>query len=39
MKRILGIDFGLERVGIAISDELHIAIAPQPTLLYNSENF
>jgi RNase H-fold protein (predicted Holliday junction resolvase) len=39
MKRILAIDFGLERVGIAISDELHIAITPQPTLLYNKQNF
>ena len=39
MKRIIGIDFGLERVGIAISDELHIAIAPQPTLLYSSNKF
>ena len=39
MKRILAIDFGLERVGIAISDELHIAITPHPTLLYNNPNF
>ena len=38
-KRIMGIDFGLERVGIAISDKLHIAISTEPTLIYSNHNF
>ena len=38
-KRIMGIDFGLKRVGIAVSDKLHIAISLLPTLIYSSPNF
>jgi putative Holliday junction resolvase len=38
-KRIMGIDFGLERIGIAISDKLHIAISTEPTLHYSNPNF
>lgn len=38
-KRIMGIDFGLVRVGIAISDKLHIAISTEPTLIYTDSNF
>lgn len=32
-KRILSIDFGLKRIGLAICDEYHIAIRPLITLL------
>lgn len=32
-KRILSIDFGLKRIGLAICDEYHIAIRPLTTLL------
>ncbi|MDR0927841.1 MAG: Holliday junction resolvase RuvX [Ignavibacteria bacterium] len=39
MGRIAGIDFGLKRVGIALSDELHISVSPQPTLLYEATDF
>ncbi len=35
----MGIDFGLKNVGIAVSDELHIAISPEPTLIYTSNSF
>ena len=35
----MGIDFGLKRVGIAVSDELHIAISTEPTLIYSSLHF
>ena len=35
----MGIDFGLKRVGIAISDKLHIAIATEPTLIYSDSLF
>ena len=38
-KRIMGIDFGLVRVGIAITDKLHIAISTGPTLIYTDFNF
>ena len=38
-KRLLGIDFGTSRVGLAISDALHISTAPLETLLYKKENF
>jgi len=35
----MSIDFGLERVGIAITDKLHIAISTIPTLIYSSPYF
>lgn len=38
-KRILGIDFGLKRIGIAVSDELGITTAPITTLDYTHPNF
>lgn len=39
MKRIIAIDFGTARVGVAMSDELHIAIRTLPTLLYTKPDF
>lgn len=38
-KRIVGIDFGNKRVGIAICDELHITVTPIITLHYNKPDF
>lgn len=38
-KRIAAIDFGLVRVGIAVTDELHISITPKITLLYQKIDF
>jgi putative Holliday junction resolvase len=38
-KVILSIDFGLKRVGLAITDPLHITITPLQTLNYNANNF
>jgi len=38
-KRLLGIDFGLARVGLAITDELHISIMPKETLLFQKSDF
>lgn len=38
-KRVLGIDFGLKRVGLAVTDELHISIRPIDTLIYTEPNF
>ena len=38
-KRLLGIDFGLARVGIAVTDELHISVAPKETLLFQKSDF
>lgn len=37
--RILGIDFGLKRVGLAISDELGITTTPLETLDYSKQDF
>ena len=39
MSRILAIDFGLKRIGLAISDELHYAISPIQSLQYDNSNF
>ncbi len=36
MGRILGIDFGAQRVGLALSDPLHIVSIPFRTLKYGS---
>jgi putative Holliday junction resolvase len=36
MGRILGIDFGAQRVGLALSDPLHIVSIPYKTLQYRS---
>ncbi len=38
-KRILGIDFGLKRVGLAVADEMLITVTPRLTLDYTSQNF
>lgn len=38
-KRLAGIDFGLKRTAIAVSDELHIAITPKKVFNTESENF
>lgn len=39
LKRILGIDFGKARVGIAISDALHISVTPLLVLNYRDNSF
>lgn len=38
-KRILAVDFGLKRVGLAVTDEFHISIRPIDTLLYTENSF
>lgn len=38
-KRILGIDYGEKRVGLALSDPLHIISSPKESLLYNTDLF
>ncbi len=38
-KRLLGIDFGLKRVGLAVADELGITVTPRLTLDFESPNF
>lgn len=37
--RIAAIDFGLKRVGIAVSDPLHILASPLRTLIYDEATF
>ena len=37
--RILAVDFGRKRVGLAISDDSQIAITTLPQLLFNERNF
>ncbi len=37
--RLLGIDFGLKRVGLAVSDELGITTTPLDTLDYSKQDF
>ncbi len=37
IKRILGLDFGKKRVGVAISDPLHITAQPLSTIVYKNE--
>ncbi|MCX8055872.1 MAG: Holliday junction resolvase RuvX [Ignavibacteria bacterium] len=37
--RILGVDFGLKRVGLAVSDELGITTTPLDTLDYSKQDF
>jgi len=37
--RILGIDFGLKRIGLAVADELLITVTPRLTLDYSSAKF
>lgn len=38
-QRLLGIDFGLARVGTAVTDALHISITPKEVLLYQATDF
>jgi putative Holliday junction resolvase len=38
-KRLLGIDFGLRRVGWAVCDELHVSVKPGGVLRYGGERF
>lgn len=38
-KRLIGIDFGLKRVGIAIADQFHITVSPKATLDFQDESF
>tara|TARA_Y100000996_G_C21984582_1_gene421943 strand:+ start:57 stop:470 length:414 start_codon:yes stop_codon:yes gene_type:complete len=38
MARILGIDFGEKRVGLALSDRLNLIASPYKTIQYVSEN-
>jgi len=38
MARILGIDFGEKRVGLALSDRLNLIASPYKTIQYASEN-
>lgn len=38
-KRILAIDYGLKRVGLAVCDELHISITPLKVLQTGSHDF
>ncbi len=37
--RLLGVDFGLKRVGLAVSDELGITTTPLDTLNYSKQDF
>lgn len=38
-KRLLGIDFGMKRVGLAVADELGITVTPRLTLDFESPKF
>ncbi len=38
-KRLLGLDFGLRRVGWAVCDELHLSVTPGGVLSYGSPRF
>ncbi len=38
-KRLLGLDFGLRRVGWAVCDELHLSVTPGGVLAYGSPRF
>ncbi len=38
-KRLLGIDFGLRRIGWAVCDELHLSVTPGGVLSYHSPQF
>lgn len=38
-KRIMGVDFGLKRVGLAVADELGITVTPRLTLDFESPKF
>ncbi|MCS7170225.1 MAG: Holliday junction resolvase RuvX [Candidatus Kapabacteria bacterium] len=38
-RRLLGIDFGLRRVGWAVCDELHLSVTPGGVLAYDAPQF
>ena len=38
-KRIASVDFGMKRIGVAVTDELHISITPKIIFEFTSENF
>ncbi len=38
-KRIMGVDFGFKRVGLAVADELGITVTPKVTLDFENPNF
>lgn len=38
-KRLLSVDFGMKRIGTAISDEFHITISPQKVFLKEEKGF
>ncbi len=38
-KRLLGLDFGVRRVGWAVCDELHLSVTPGGVLAYGSPQF
>lgn len=38
-KRILSIDYGIKRIGIAVCDELHISCNPVKTIYTDKENY
>ncbi len=38
-KRIMGVDFGLKRVGTATTDELHITVSPKKVFDYSDKMF
>lgn len=38
-RRILGIDFGLKRVGTAVTDEFHVTLTPREVFDFSSPDF
>jgi putative Holliday junction resolvase len=38
-KRLVSIDYGLKRVGLAVCDELHITVSPKRTFLRQQKDF
>lgn len=38
-KRVAAVDYGKKRVGLAVSDEMHITSSPRKTLIADDENF
>ena len=38
MKRILSLDYGEKKIGVAISDPLHVIAKPFDTLLYKTDD-
>ncbi len=38
-KRIAGVDYGRKRVGLAVSDELHVTVSPRKALIFDCNDF